>query len=248
MSQLMYYDTTSNQWLPIVVGAQGLNGTQGTGGLQGTVGLQGTIGLQGTTGIQGSTGLQGTTGSQGIIGSQGLQGTQGLQGFGFAQSQGTTGTQGIQGPQGTTGIQGVQGIQGRLGLQGQLGFTGAQGIQGIQGLQGIQGNLGSGLLVGINARTTTTYTLVSTDVNKLVTLDNTTTPITLTVPPSVFSANDQVHIQQLNIGQVTVAAGSGVTITSTGVTPAAPNLRVRYSSASIICTASNTFTVLGDIT
>jgi hypothetical protein len=42
-------------------------------------------------------------------------------------------------------------------------------------------------------------------------------------------------------------AGAGVTITSTGATAAAPILRARYSACTIICTASNVFTVVGDL-
>jgi hypothetical protein len=87
---------------------------------------------------------------------------------------------------------------------------------------------------------------VASDSAKLVTLSN-ASGITLTVPPSVFSTGNQIHIQQIGAGQVTLAQGSGVTITSTGATASAPKLRVQYSAATIICTGSNTFTVLGDI-
>jgi len=101
--------------------------------------------------------------------------------------------------------------------------------------------------LGFNAQTGTTYTLVAGDAaNKLVTLSN-ASGITLTVPPSVFSAGQQINIQAIGAGQVTLAQGAGVTITSTGATASAPKLRAQYSGATIICTASNTFTVLGDL-
>lgn len=100
--------------------------------------------------------------------------------------------------------------------------------------------------LSFNAQTGTTYTLVAADLGKLVTLSN-ASGITLTVPPSVFSAGNQIHIQQIGAGQVTLAQGSGVTITSTGATASAPKLRAQYSAATIICTGSNTFTVLGDL-
>lgn len=96
-------------------------------------------------------------------------------------------------------------------------------------------------VTGFNAQTGTTYTLVAGDVNKLVTLSN-ASAITLTVPPSVFSAGQVINIQQIGAGQVTVAAGSGVTITGTGTA-----LRTQYSAASLICTATDTFTLIGDI-
>jgi hypothetical protein len=122
-----------------------------------------------------------------------------------------------------------------------VGPTGSTGATGATGATGTT----TGLL-GFNAQTGTTYTLVATDANKLVTASN-ASAITVTVPPSVFSANDVVNLQQIGAGQVTFAAGSGVTITSNGATSAAPKVRVQYSSCSIICSASNTFTIVGDI-
>ena len=100
--------------------------------------------------------------------------------------------------------------------------------------------------LSFNAQTGTTYTLVVADTGKLVTLSN-ASAITLTVPPSVFATGNQINIQQIGVGQVTLAQGAGVTITSTGATSSAPKLRARYSAATIICTASNTFTVIGDL-
>jgi hypothetical protein len=101
--------------------------------------------------------------------------------------------------------------------------------------------------LSFNAQTGTTYTLVVGDaLNTLVTADN-ASPITVTVPPSVFATGNVINLQQIGVGQVTFAQGVGVTITSTGATAAAPKLRARYSACSIICTASNTFTIIGDI-
>ena len=100
--------------------------------------------------------------------------------------------------------------------------------------------------LSFNAQTGTTYTLVASDSAKLVTLSN-ASAITLTVPPSVFTTGNQINIQAIGAGQVTLAQGAGVTITSTGATASAPKLRVQYSAATIICTGSNTFTVIGDL-
>jgi hypothetical protein len=101
-------------------------------------------------------------------------------------------------------------------------------------------------ILAITNNTGTTYTLQAGDVNDLVTLSN-TDPITVTVPPSVFSANDVINVSQAGTGQVTFAQGAGVTINSTGTTSSAPKLRARYSTASVVCTASNTFLIVGDI-
>jgi len=116
---------------------------------------------------------------------------------------------------------------------------------------GLSGGATSGtvtlrLKLEFDAETGTTYTLLAANLNQLVTLNN-ASAITLTVPPSVFSAGDVINIAQIGAGQVTLSQGAGVTINSTGATATAPKLRVRYSAASIICTASNTFLVVGDI-
>lgn len=99
----------------------------------------------------------------------------------------------------------------------------------------------------LNAQTGTTYTLVIADATyKLVTLSN-AAAITVTVPPSLFAIGDTINLQQIGAGQVTFAAGSGVTITSTGATSAAPKLRAQFSAGTVICTAADTFTIVGDL-
>ncbi len=132
--------------------------------------------------------------------------------------------------------------------------SGASGdIEGIvtgtdSGLAGgaTSGTVTLRLKLDFDAETGTTYTLVAGNLNQLVTLNN-ASAITLTVPPSVFSAGDVINIAQIGAGQVTLSQGAGVTINSTGATATAPKLRARYSAASVICTASNTFLVVGDI-
>jgi hypothetical protein len=96
-----------------------------------------------------------------------------------------------------------------------------------------------------NAQTGTTYTLVATDKAKLVTTSN-ASPVTLTIPADIFVAGNQINIQSIGVGLTTISGGS-VTITSTGASSSAPVLRARYSAATIICTASNVFTVVGDL-
>lgn len=100
--------------------------------------------------------------------------------------------------------------------------------------------------ITISTATGTTYTPAVTDVNKLVQLNN-ASAITVTVPASVFSAGQQVNIQQTGAGQVTVQGDGTTTITSTGATLATPKTRAQYSAATIVCTSSNNFTVIGDI-
>jgi hypothetical protein len=102
------------------------------------------------------------------------------------------------------------------------------------------------LNVTFNAQTGTTYSLVSGDLNKLVTLSN-ASAITLTVPNGVFTTGQQINIQQIGAGQVTVVSDGTTVLTSTGATSTAPKLRAQYSAATIVCTSSNNFTVIGDL-
>ena len=92
----------------------------------------------------------------------------------------------------------------------------------------------------------TTYTLALTDANCVVTSTGSATS-TFTVPPSVFQSGDIITVIQTGAGQVAFAQGSGVTITSTGAATSAPLIRVRYAGAQVICTASNSFVIIGDI-
>ena len=101
--------------------------------------------------------------------------------------------------------------------------------------------------LAFNAQTGATYTLVIADAaGKLVTSSN-ASAVTITVPPSVFSAGQVINVQSIGVGLTSFAQGAGVTITSTGATSSAPTLRARYSACSIICTASNVFTIIGDL-
>ena len=99
--------------------------------------------------------------------------------------------------------------------------------------------------LSFNAQTGTTYTLVAADSGKLVTTSN-ASAIVVTIPAGVFAAGEQINIQSIGVGLTTTSGGS-VTITSTGASASAPILRARYSACTIICTASNVFTVIGDL-
>lgn len=98
----------------------------------------------------------------------------------------------------------------------------------------------------LNAQTGTTYTAVAADSGKLVTLSN-ASAITMTLPPSVFAVGEQINFVQLGAGQVTFAQGSGVTIVSAGATASAPKIGKQYAAVTAICTASNTFLIIGAV-
>ena len=97
-----------------------------------------------------------------------------------------------------------------------------------------------------NTQTGTTYTLVAGDLNKLDTLSNASSN-NLTVPNGVFTTGQAINVQQIGAGQVNIISDGTTVLTSTGATSTAPKLRTQYSAATIICTATNTFTVIGDL-
>lgn len=100
--------------------------------------------------------------------------------------------------------------------------------------------------VVFNTQTGTSYTLALTDRGKTVTLSN-ASAITLTVPPQSSVAwlnNSRIDLVQLGAGQVTVTAGSGVTISSYG---AKSKLAGQYAAATLIRTGSDTWLLIGSL-
>ena len=97
----------------------------------------------------------------------------------------------------------------------------------------------------INAKTAN-YSLVAGDVNKLITMSSASTT-TLTVPNGVFTTGQQINVQRLGAGAVQIRNDGTTVLTSTGATSTAPDLRAQFSAATIICTSSNNFTVIGDL-
>ena len=98
----------------------------------------------------------------------------------------------------------------------------------------------------LNAQTGTTYTLVLTDSAKFVTLSN-ASAITATVPPNssvAFPTGTQVNLMQLGAGQVTVAAGSGVTLRSAG---SLVNTSAQYAVATLLKIDTDTWVLVGNL-
>lgn len=95
--------------------------------------------------------------------------------------------------------------------------------------------------IALNAQTTA-YTLVASDKSKLVTVTSATTA-NITIPVNIFNIGDIIYVTRLGSGAVAVAGAGGVTVSGTpGL-----NLRAQNSAAAIICIASNTFLVTGDL-
>ena len=99
--------------------------------------------------------------------------------------------------------------------------------------------------IALNAQTGTTYTFVLADRGKLVTTSNGSAQ-TITIPPNssvAFAVGTQIQVAGLGAGEVTMAAGSGVTIRST------PGLKLRaqYSSVTCIKIATDEWILVGDL-
>ena len=90
-----------------------------------------------------------------------------------------------------------------------------------------------------NAQTGTTYTLAATDFTKLVTLSN-ASPVTVTVPLQssvAWVAGTQLRLTNLGAGAVTIAGAVGVTVNGAKTFS-------QSQSATLIRTASDTWTVI----
>jgi hypothetical protein len=98
----------------------------------------------------------------------------------------------------------------------------------------------------LNAQTGTTYTLVLQDaLNGVVTLSN-ASAITCTVPPNssvAFPVGASINLLQLGAGQVTVAAGAGVTLSAFS---SKVKIAGQYGIATLLKTATDTWVLFGN--
>jgi hypothetical protein len=91
---------------------------------------------------------------------------------------------------------------------------------------------------------TASYTVVSSDVGKLLYMNNGANNHTVTVDSSTgFSVGQRVDILRTGTGSVTVVQGSGATVY---YTPAL-TLRAQNSAATLVCTGSNQYHLIGDL-
>ena len=92
---------------------------------------------------------------------------------------------------------------------------------------------------------TASHTFTLTDKSKLVTMNSGST-MDCTVPPNssvAFAIGTSIQVAQLGAGQVTMVAGSGVTLRST------PGLKLRAQYSSCTCTkiATDEWLITGDL-
>jgi len=96
-------------------------------------------------------------------------------------------------------------------------------------------------LVEFNPQTGTAYTLVLSDTNKYIQLEN-ADAITVTVPPNSsaeFPIGTVVTLEQTGAGAITVSAGSGVTVNGNVLSVG------QYCILVLVKSAINTWTCIG---
>ena len=101
-------------------------------------------------------------------------------------------------------------------------------------------------MIAINAQTGTTYTTVLADDGKLITCSN-ASAISVTIPPNssvAYGIGTQLNFAQLLAGQVTLVAGAGVTLNSSGTKL---KLKDQYAVATCVKTDTNTWFVVGNL-
>jgi hypothetical protein len=114
---------------------------------------------------------------------------------------------GSVGPEGPTGPQGEQGPQGETGPAGPQGDAGATGPTGATGPAGNPFSI-------VVTESTTSRTALLADAGGYVRFTN-GSAVTYTIPPQssvAWAADSAIECEQGGAGQVTIAAGSGVTI------------------------------------
>lgn len=127
-------------------------------------------------------------------------------------------------------------------LLARANHTGTQAISTVTGLQTALDNLA---VVAISAQTGS-YTLVLADASKAVEV-NAAGATNVTIPPNssvAFPIGAIVEVMQLGAGQVTLVAGSGVTLRSAN----GLKLRAQYSSVSLRKRATDEWAISGDAT
>jgi len=104
------------------------------------------------------------------------------------------------------------------------------------------GNSIFGFDASINEQNGTTYTLLSSDAGKVITLNN-ASAITLTVPTGL-GANFNCTLVQLGAGQVTIS-GSGTTVSNRS---SHTKIAGQYGVATLLSYADTTWILAGDTT
>ncbi len=113
---------------------------------------------------------------------------------------------------------------------------------GAQGAQGAAGDWTTAQTTLTPTFTSNSYTIVAGDVGDLLLLSNGATAATVNINTGLgFTAGQRIDCIQTGSGQITFAGTATINGTPT------LKLRAQYSAASIICTGTNTYIVIGDM-
>ena len=124
---------------------------------------------------------------------------------------------------------------------GQGGPTGPIGPTGPTGSIGSTGAAGDWTTAQTVETKTGAYTIQSTDAGKVI-LMNATANFTVDSTTG-FAVGKKVDLIRAAPGACNITQGSGATVNATP----GQNLRAQYSAASLICTASNVYYLVGDL-
>jgi len=218
---------TEAEFLASLVGAQGETGVQGPQGIQGETGATGPAGPQGETGVvsvtnSGGDGSIAYNSSTKVISYTGPSSNETRAHF----SAGT----------GVTLTDGTIAIGQAVGTTDDVTFAHGNFTGNVTS----SGGSISGFDASLNDQTGTTYTLVSTDNGKVITLNN-SNGITLTVPSGLGSGFNCLIIQK-GTGQIFISASGTTLINRQGHTKTAG----QYAVVSIVNIGNNTIILGGD--
>jgi hypothetical protein len=127
----------------------------------------------------------------------------------------------------------------KLQAQFPTGPTGATGAGGATGSTGATGTFATAQTID---NKTASYTAVGGDVGKIITMTVASGNNFTVNTSTALTVGQRIDIIQMGAGQTTVVA-TGVTISATPTL----KLRAQYSAATLICTASNTYVLAGDL-
>ena len=129
------------------------------------------------------------------------------------------------------------------GFSGSRGFTGSQGA-GFTGSQGYTGSIGGFASIQTINDQTTNYTLVSTDIGKLVRFTSAST-LTLTVPLNSvvpFAVGQRIDVSTAGLGGLLIAGEGGVTVSASNASLALFN---QYATGTLVKMDTDTWLFIG---
>ena len=97
--------------------------------------------------------------------------------------------------------------------------------------------------LGINNHNAATYTLVASDVGKLI--REATNSANITIPQNVFSAGDMITIFNVSGGNNTITSGAGITLYNTADGATGNRTLAAKGVCTIACTSTNEFIISG---